>query len=320
LTAIARARLLGRLDRHAEAARVLEKIGNDRALPGLVRRRLAFARGDTLDRLGRYEEALAAYAEGNALNPAPWDPEGLATDAFGGPDPLADALDTDPAGAGVVLIVGMPRSGTTLVEQILAAHPAVIAGGERDALGRIAAGVAAGRSATLAELQRTYRADPVPAGHVFTDKMPLNFLHLDLAAALLPGARVIHCRRDARDTALSCYFTDFIDPALAFARRWDWLAGFTRGYQDRMARWRGAPRLTTLDVDYEGLVADPETVVRGLLEFLDLQWTPACLAFHRIGRIAGTASHAQVRRPVYASSVGRWRHYETWLPGEILEL
>jgi hypothetical protein len=155
---------------------------------------------------------------------------------------------------------------------------------------------------------------------VFTDKMPLNFLHLGLASALLPRARVIHCRRDARDTAVSCYFTDFIDPALAFARRWDWLAEFTRRYRQRMAEWRQAPGLATLDVDYEALVADPEAVLRDLLAFLDLPWVPACLEFHRLGRHAATASHAQVRRPVYTSSVGRWRNYADWLPQEILEL
>ncbi len=319
-TAIARARLLGRLDRHAEAARVLAGIGDAGSLHRSLRRRLAFTRGDVLDRLGRYEEALSAYAEGNALNPAEWDPGGPHVIPSALPVPEAELRESGEAGSGVVLIVGMPRSGTTLVEQILAAHPAVIPGGERVELGRIAARVAAGGSGSLAGLRAAYRETPVPEGKRFTDKMPLNFQHLDLASVLLPGARVVHCRRDPRDTAVSCFATDFIDPALAFARRWDWLAAFTRRYEAHMDEWRKAPALATLELDYEGLVADPETGIRRLLAFLDLPWDPACLDFHRLGRSAATASHAQVRRPVHTSSVGRWRHYADWLPGDILGL
>ncbi len=324
---IARARLLSRMGRNDEAAEVLDRI--DRGLGGepAIRRRLAFARGDVLDRLGRHEEAFAAYTAGNALNPSRWDPA-----TFRSTDEHAISLLPAPspatggggAGEGITLIVGMPRSGTTLVEQMLAAHPGVIAGGERVELGRIARNIG-GRSTPLSQdevyrLAGDYRRDPVPEGMVFTDKMPLNVLHLPIAARLLPGARVVHCRRDARDTALSCYFTDFLDPALAFACRWDWLADAMGRYRSLLAAGLDEPGLATHTLDYESLVAEPEGQLRELLNFLGLDWHPDCLEFHRLARSAHTASHAQVRQSVYTSSIGRWRHYAAWLPAEILSL
>jgi hypothetical protein len=149
-----------------------------------------------------------------------------------------------------------------------------------------------------------------------TDKMPLNFRYHALIDAALPGARVVHCRRDLRDVAVSCFATDFIDPALAFATRLDWLGQYIRFYEDVMAAW---PARGRLKLDYARLVNDPEPQVRRLLEFAGLPWDDACLAFHRLDRIAATASHAQVREPLHTRSVGRWRHYRPWL-SELEEL
>ena len=146
-----------------------------------------------------------------------------------------------------------------------------------------------------------------------TDKMPLNFLYLGLMQAALPGARVIHCRRDPRDIALSCYFIDFIDPTLGFATRLDWLGDYINRYLAQMTLWRQSMTLPFLEVDYEALVEEPEYWCRRLVEFAGLEWDPACLSFHEQRRVAGTASHAQVRKPVYTSSVARWRRYESHL-------
>lgn len=321
--AIARARLLGRLHRNDEAAVVLENVDRKVGAEPAIRRRLAFAKGDVLDRLGRYEEAFASYSAGNALNPTRWNPA-----AFEPTNNVAVERPAAPAGAGagegVTLIVGMPRSGTTLVEQMLAAHPRVIAGGERAELGRIAMELENRAGPLTADeagrLARVYRREPVPGGKVFTDKMPLNVLHLPLAARLLPRARVVLCRRDPRDTALSCYFTDFMDPALAFACRWDWLAEALARYRALADRWLEAPGLETHTVSYEAMVTDPRSELGALLEFLGLQWHPGCLQFHLLARTAHTASHAQVRQSVYTSSIDRWRNYEPWLPADILAM
>ena len=141
----------------------------------------------------------------------------------------------------------------------------------------------------------------------------LNFLYLGLLQAALPGARVIHCRRDPRDVALSCYFIDFIDPTLGFSTRLDWLGDYINRYLAQMDLWGRSLTLPLLEIDYEALVEDPGQWCRRLVEFAGLDWDPACLNFHEQRRVAATASHAQVRKPMYTSSVGRWRHYESHL-------
>ncbi|MGI9263403.1 MAG: sulfotransferase family protein, partial [Gammaproteobacteria bacterium] len=215
---------------------------------------------------------------------------------------------------------GMPRSGTTLVEQILSAHPETYAAGELSSLGRLALAATAAdppvspeRAREIGNQYLSELPDEASPARRVTDKMPLNFLYLSLMQAALPGARVIHCRRDPRDVALSCYFIDFIDPTLGFSTRLDWLGDYINRYLDQMAMWRESLSLPLLEIDYESLVAEPEDGCRQLVDFAGLDWDPACLAFHQQERVAGTASHAQVRKPVYTSSVARWRRYESHL-------
>jgi tetratricopeptide (TPR) repeat protein len=312
-----RARLLGRLGRDEEALAALSGL-EARGLGDVgLRRRLAFLEGELLERLGRYEEALACLVRGNGLNPVAWAPAPPES-------PVPPAPAGHEAGTGIVFVVGMPRSGTTLLEQMLAGHPQVTAGGERAELGMLARDPAVRKpDLTAAEadsLARRYLADPPCGGRVFTDKMPMNYLHLPVAARLLPRARVLHCMRDARDVAVSCFSQDFIDPALGFARRWDWLASALADYRRRMARWTSSPGLPTHTVRYEALVENPQKAIGRVLNFLDLAPDPACLKHLATDRTAHTASHAQVRRPVYTSSVGRWRRFEPWLPPDIIAL
>jgi len=146
-----------------------------------------------------------------------------------------------------------------------------------------------------------------------TDKMPLNYQYVGVIRAALPAATIIHCRRDLRDVVLSCFFTDFIDPALGFATRLDWLAEYALAYRQFMEDWGADLQGIMLEVGYESLVADPETEIRRLLKSLGLAWNPACARFHEQDRFAATASHAQVRRPIYRESVGRWRKYAHYL-------
>jgi tetratricopeptide (TPR) repeat protein len=239
-----------------------------------------------------------------------------------------------------IFIVGMPRSGTSLVEQILASHPDVFGAGELRHLKQftdelpIAMGqgretmpqlreypecVADLDQATARRLGERYveRLRRLGRGKPrITDKMPMNFHHLGLIAMLWPQAPILHCRRDARDVCWSCYFQNFRD--IAFACDLRQLGAYYRQYERLMAHWQAIPSVRVLDVSYEELVDEPERVSRKMIAFCRLPWNNACLDFHHTQRVVRTASNMQVRRPVYRSSVGYWRNYEKHL-GPLLE-
>jgi hypothetical protein len=220
------------------------------------------------------------------------------------------------------LIVGMPRSGTTLLEQALSAHPGIAAGGELEDLRDLAREAYAGpitspRLDTLAARYLGRLRAIGPEAQRVTDKMPHNFLHLGLVALMLPRARVIHCRRDPVDTCWSCFRQHF-GAGLAYTTDLAWLGAFHRSYADLMEHWRGALPLAMLEVDYEELVAQPEPTLRRVLAFLDLPWHPACLEPHKARRIAATVSRAEVQRPIHQGSVGRAAPYRPHL-GPLLD-
>jgi tetratricopeptide (TPR) repeat protein len=222
-----------------------------------------------------------------------------------------------------VFVLGLPRSGTSLVEQILASHPHVFGAGELtflfDAYRSIPA-LLAGRTpgggfpldrATVQALARQYldrlrRLSPRAVRVV--DKMPDNYLLLGLIATLFPRARVIHTRRDVRDVALSCWLTGF--ESVPWACDLEHIGARVRDCQRLMAHWRRVLPLPMLEIDYEEIVADLEPAARRLVDWIGLPWHPACLAFHQTKREVRTASVHQVREPLYRSSVGRWRHYQ----------
>jgi tetratricopeptide (TPR) repeat protein len=224
-----------------------------------------------------------------------------------------------------IFIVGLPRSGTTLTEQVLASHSQVFGAGElqlarqdfealmgddvsvsRDFtnLSRIDA-VTAERLANL-HLDRL-RALDAEAPRV-ADKMPDNYLHLGLLATLFPRAKYIHCRRDLRDVAVSCWMTNFRH--IRWASDLDYIADRFREYQRLMDHWRRVLPVPVLEVDYEETVADLEGVARRLVSWCGLEWEPACLSFHEGKRPVRTASVTQVRQPIYTRSVARWKNYE----------
>ena len=228
-----------------------------------------------------------------------------------------------------VFIVGLPRSSTTLTEQILASHPRVFGAGERpfasQALRRLP--VVLGRRteplaclphvdgptlATLANwhLDQLRQLDAGRADRI-VDKLPDNYQLLGFLAALFPRARFIHCRRDVRDVALSCWITHFAKIRWAFDL--EHIAHRIREYRRIMAHWRRVLPVSLLEVDYEELIADQEGVSRRLVAWLGLEWDERCLNFHRTERLVRTASVAQVRQPIYRRSVARWKHYETML-------
>jgi hypothetical protein len=223
------------------------------------------------------------------------------------------------------MIVGMPRSGTSLIEQILAMHPNIHGAGELDDLPTIAGGIrhyvkAEGgypdlvrhldtplinrlAEARMESLRRTSDARYV------VDKLPHNFLHLGLAAILTPDAKIIHAVRDPVDTCLSCYFQHFGGPNFAFSTQIDALCSFYTEYHRLMKHWESVLPLRMHAVRYEDMVAESERVSKGLLEFLGEDWQDGLLDFHRSERLVQTASYAQVQQPIYSSSVGRSERY-----------
>lgn len=312
----------------------LDDIRRSLKAPGIAakeRALLYFAGGDRLDAMGQYEEAFSWYQQGNELRVQMLAAAGVQYDranheayvsrlveSFG-----EAAISPPAAGSGSsvpVFIVGMPRSGTSLVEQILSTHPRVTGAGELMLVGEEASRLARLEgyperlpdAAALKRFAEGYigRLSRIGAGSQYvTDKNPANFLNLGLIALALPNARVIHCRRDRRDVALSCYFQNFVGPGQAFSYDLGDLAHYHDAYLRLMTHWQGVLPLPMIDIDYEALVADQEAETRRLLAFLGLDWDPACLDFQRNRRVVATASHTQVRQPIYNRSVGRWRNY-----------
>ncbi|MEN8196011.1 MAG: sulfotransferase, partial [Pseudomonadota bacterium] len=312
----------------------LEEIRRALNAPGITesdRALLFFAGGDRLGAVGNYGEAFSWYRRGNDVrgrmlaaqgmqyDPARHDARVDRTIASFGPTAFAGG-DRGSDSQQPVFIVGMPRSGTSLVEQVLSSHADIAGGGELALVGdevarlSMSAGYPERRpeGAALKQFAARYigRLSHIgPGKRYVTDKKPTNFLHLGLIALAFPNARVIHCRRDRRDVGLSCYFQNFTGPGQAFSYGLENLAHFHDAYLRIMAHWREVLPLRIAEIDYETLVADQETETRRLLTFLERDWDPACLDFHRNPRPVVTASHTQVRRPIYTGSVGRWRNY-----------
>ena len=328
-------------DDKAEMARMLELL-DDPKLAKVERMNLHYALGKLFDDLGGGEEAFAQYAKAKELDDRgePFDADAHSALIDRMIDVFSAEFFSRRKGYGSesdfpIFIVGMPRSGTTLVEQILSAHPKVYGAGELDKIGQIVAvltkkyeGIAAypecARSLDAINaigLAESYvdevRAKTGGAAHA-TDKMPFNFLHLGFIALLFPRARVIHCARDAMDNCLSCYF-QFFTNAMPFTKNLHSLGRYHNDYRRLMAHWKSVLPLRMTEVPYEKMVADQEGMSRRLVEFCGLEWDSACLAFFDAERTVKTASAWQVRQPIYQTSVGRSQPYEKAL-GPLREL
>ncbi len=303
----------------------------------LARASVRFGLGKAFDDLGDYAEAMRQYEAANRLRgtsgrvdraalAARYDniiaghPAEALASARQPPAGLARAADDLP-----VLIVGAPRSGTTLVEQILSSHPAVAAGGElpfwqeHNWRPSGTSSVEAGKLSRIGEDYRAQLRHIGPGAMRVIDKLPRNFEAIGQIRMALPDARIIHCRRNPLDTCLSMFFTNF---TTGHEYTWDRgdLAFFYRQYERLMEHWRRALEDDRfIEIQYETLVANREAETRRLIAFCGLDWNEACLTPERNRRAVNTASLWQARQPVYTTSVDRWRRYEPWL-GELREL
>lgn len=304
-------------------------------LPDGQRMHLAFGLGKAFENLRQYDAAFSFFAEGNRIRK---NTRRTSVDLHGNffaklaevcgsslfaRHPAAGCQDETP-----IFVVGMLRSGTTLVEQILASHPEVHGAGELDSLSRvISATVGSTNSADIPEWIRcaeSVQLEPAGLNYIaairsrasdsrfITDKMPGNFKHIGLIKLMLPHAKVIHCRRDPADTCLSIFKTYFTQQHDHVHDLVD-LGRYYRFYAELMAHWHSVLPGFVHEVEYEKMVADPAGETRALVEFCGLEWDDACLAFHQTVRQVATASAGQVRRPLYKDSVRLWKRYETQL-------
>ena len=330
-TLLARAHKFRPEDPEPEA---VERLLQDAGLRVSDRIQLTFAAAKMADDLGDYDRAMSRLKEANRMRTAVAAPDYYRKKVDAIVRVFTKAFFAERAGWGhrselPIFIVGMPRSGTTLTEQILASHPMVFGAGELETLTHLAADLRkeAGVEERYPELARRIGPDLAerfgaryveevaalaPEAARITDKMPHNYERLGLIALLLPNARVIHCRRDPRDTCVSCYMHQFQDQH-AYNRDLRALGLYYRQYERLMAHWREVLPRPPLEIQYEALVADLEGHTRRILEHCGLPWDDRCLAFHETRRSVVTPSTWQVRQPLYSGSIGRWRRYERHL-------
>jgi tetratricopeptide (TPR) repeat protein len=293
--------------------------------PAAEKADLGFALAGLLDAAGHYGEAFAAAADANAASRAA---AGVRYDRAAH-ERFVDAViatfdrpvtrDDSPA---PLFICGMFRSGSTLVEQILAAHSRVRAGGELDLIPALVERIAGYPAAAGNADDRTigdWRADylgglpeqPAP-DRLLTDKRPDNFLHIGLIKTLFPSAKIVHTRRNPLDNLLSLYFLH-LDPGMAYALDLEDAAHWYGQYLRLMEHWKSLYPADIFDVDYDRLVQEPQPMLEQLLGFLGLSWEDGLLDFHMRGAPVKTASVWQVREPLHARSSGRWRNYRAEL-------
>jgi len=314
------------------------------SMPEEGRARYWFTVGKMLEDCARHDESFAAYAQGNRIKRQGtcWDEAAHAdlqrriVATFTREHLAAHAVQPAAAdGPTPVFIVGMPRSGTSLLEQVLATLPGVHGAGELtwlpealnvDAeLGQAGFPQSVAGCSTEEYLQlgrrhvRRLRELAPDATHV-VDKLPDNFQHLGLIHLMFPGARIIHSMRDPMDSCFSCFSRLFIGNNLGYTYDLGATGRYWVTYHHLMRHWHAAlPAGRILDVSYETMVSDFENQARRLVEYLGLPWDERCLGFHENRRIVRTASVAQVRKPIYRTSVARWKPYERHL-GELLEI
>ncbi len=304
--------------------------------PKLIRRGW-YLRAKALDRSGRFDEAFESASRANAILQTPFDPAAY-HDAVDGLMRIwtREAMRDFPASGSEsqvpVFIAGMPRSGTSLLDRVIDAHPEAAGVGEIKAVEAFALELervwvpdrpapdcfGPMRDRAFRNTARSYLdmcARLAPGKSRVVNKALSNNRMIGLLALLFPRTRIIHALRDPRDVAISCFMGGFNNAHYPWTTRLDWIAAAWRESERLMAHWRLQTDLPILDMRYEQLVTDPGAAFPALVSFLGLPWDDACTRFHESTRTVRTLSYDQVNRPLYATSVERWRNYEKHLRG-----
>ncbi|MEO1129930.1 MAG: sulfotransferase [Planctomycetota bacterium] len=316
----------------------LQALGEDADVPAPTRSMAWFSLAKMHDRLGRYDDAFAAATSAHALEQGKFDPdifdaaidrhiELFSSERMQELPTSGSTLDR------ALFILGMPRSGTTLMERMLDRHPRITGVGELPTISAAVRALDAGRLVPYTESDPVLSSlDGITAQSLYqqakaykdrisgigsdvryaADKLPMNFLHLGVIALLLPRCRVIHMVRDPRDTCLS-YHTTFIGGPHARRSTLPKLARFYNGYARLMAHWKSVLSLNMLEVRYRDIAHAPDATMRSVLDFLELPYDDATTRPHEGPRVTATASFDQVSKPIHTKSAGRWRNYEMHL-------
>ncbi len=300
------------------------------------RMHLAFGLGKALDDVGQYQEAFDYFLEGNALKRASFDYDRTDSErAFAdvkasfSPEFFGRGAGAGNPDATPIFVLGMPRSGTTLVEQVLASHPEIVGAGEftllNNLVGTLNGGAGPLRFGAIAERlggETLNRLGEAYVGQLrayggkvrfITDKLPGNFMLIGMIKLMLPNARIIHCRRHAVDNCVSIFKTYFSAVGLRYAYDLGEVGHYYALYRDLMAHWHRVLPGAIYDLDYEKLVGSQESESRALLAHCGLDWRDECLDFFNTARPVHTASAVQVRRPIYKSSIGMADRYRNRL-------
>ncbi|MCK5003173.1 MAG: tetratricopeptide repeat protein [Gammaproteobacteria bacterium] len=299
------------------------------------RRDVLFTLGRLHDRLHNYQSAFEAIQKANDLRPCVYDHarnteyiNQLISPEITTLAKQSREIDTSNH-IRPVFIVGMPRSGTSLVEQIIASHPQVWAGDERHEIPSLVKKLPSmeGIGGTYPECLTRLTPDKIkqtlvafeeftkniPAGiSILTDKMPQNFHHVVFIRMLFPDARIIHCVRNPMDTCLSIYFQAFAGYH-DYAYNLEDLGKYYSDYKRLMNHYRDVDKIPFLEVEYEDLVRNTEEVSRRMIDYCGLEWDEQCLRYYDSDRVVRTASYDQVNKPIYTSSIDKWKHYESYL-------
>lgn len=316
-------------------------------LPTELQTRFWFTLGKVNEDCGWYERAFEAYEKGNGLvkqlvtwsEPAEDEQvtqtiSAFSKDWFDWMAKQIKPIDTDKT---PIFVMGMPRSGTTLLEQILATVPGIYGAGElhivsdkiienlpnKMFIGNFPYGVLEFTPETFNKIGTEYLEEawkPAPNAKYLVDKMPANYFYMGLIKLLLPNAKFIHPIRDPMDTCFSCYSKLFHKNNLQFSYDLKWAGNYYVRYRKMIAHWESVlPEGTLLNVKYIDLVDDTEGQAKRIMEYVGVPWDPACLDFHKNTRPVKTSSAAQVRRPIYKSSVARWERFKDHL-GPLLDI
>ena len=332
-----RASLLVHRKQHGEAVEVLDGDVLPCLAPGRQLRSALYLRAKACDRSGRYDEAFESAARANAIGEPSFDPAGYAeaVDALMSHWTRA-AMRNFPTSASAselpVFIAGMPRSGTSLLDQVIDAHGRAAGVGEMSSIEHFARQLEQVWDASLpapesfgpmrdrafrnaAQAYLSHCAKEAPAALRVVNKALGNNRIVGLLSRLFPRTRIVHAIRDPRDVAVSCFMGGFNNDFYPWTARIEWIAAAWRESGRLMEHWKRETDLPILDVRYEEVVTDPGTQFPRLVGFLGLEWDEGCTRFHESRRTVRTLSYDQVNRPLYASSVQRWQKYEKHLRG-----